>query len=75
MENTDTPIQTEEPTTVVESVTEETPKTITDTPITNGEQTTTEETPVTNGEQVTTEETSVAECVEKKKKKKLYQQQ
>jgi len=54
MENTDTPIQNQESTPVVESVTEETP--IETTPLVNGEPTTTEETPVTeNGNTIENE--------------------
>jgi hypothetical protein len=47
MENTDTPIQNQESTPVVEPVIEITPTTIENTPIINGEQITTEETPLT----------------------------
>jgi hypothetical protein len=78
MENTETPIQNEESTPIVPSVTEETSQKTNDitpviideqcttetTPVINGEQSTTEPAPVINNEPSTTEKTSVTESVE-----------
>jgi len=64
MENTDVPIQNDESTPIVESLTKTTPKIIEDSPIINGEKPITDDTVKINGEQPIIEEPSGTENTE-----------